>query len=404
MSFRFELLHRDAGTGARTGRMHTAHGTVETPVFMPVGTQATVKAVGQDDLQTLGAEIILGNTYHLMLRPGEALVQRLGGLHRFMAWPRAIITDSGGYQVYSLAQSRRITEEGATFQSHLDGSQHVLTPERAVAIQEALGADILMALDECPPSRSERAYLEESLARTTRWLRRCARAWKGGSGALFGIAQGGLDLGLRRRHLEEVCAIDLPGYALGGYSVGERPEEMQASVAEVAPLMPEDRPRYLMGVGTPVDLMQAVAAGIDMFDCVLPTRCARNGLLFTHQGRLNLRNAVHARDESPPDARCDCYTCRTHSRAYLRHLFAADELLALRLATLHNLHHYLSLMRGAREAIAEDRFAAFVADVREREGGRAPPLGDEPGADPPPARGRAGGQPGRTGTRGKRRE
>jgi queuine tRNA-ribosyltransferase len=404
LSFRFEVLHRDAGTGARTGRMHTAHGTVETPVFMPVGTQATVKAVGQDDLQALGAEILLGNTYHLMLRPGEALVQQLGGLHRFMAWPRAILTDSGGYQVYSLAQNRRITEEGATFQSHLDGSKHVLTPERAVAIQEALGSDILMALDECPPSKSERAYLEESLARTTRWLQRCARAWSRGPGALFGIAQGGLDPVLRRRHLEEVCAIDLPGYALGGYSVGERPEEMHASVAEVAPLMPADRPRYLMGVGTPVDLVQAVGAGIDMFDCVLPTRCARNGLLFTHQGRLNLRNAVHARDESPPDARCDCYTCGTHSRAYLRHLFAADELLALRLATLHNLHHYLSLMREARAAIAADRFGAFAAEVREREGGRTPSLDLEAAADPAPARARSAGRAGRTGGRAKRRE
>jgi queuine tRNA-ribosyltransferase len=404
LSFRFEVFHNDAGTGARTGRMHTAHGTVETPVFMPVGTQATVKAVGQDDLQALGAEILLGNTYHLMLRPGEALLQQLGGLHRFMAWPRAILTDSGGYQVYSLAQNRRITEEGATFQSHLDGSKHVLSPERAVAIQEALGADILMALDECPPSKSERVYLEESLARTTRWLQRCARAWSRGPGALFGIAQGGLDPVLRRRHLEEVCAIDLPGYALGGYSVGEHPEEMHASVAEVAPLMPADRPRYLMGVGTPVDLVNAVAAGIDMFDCVLPTRCARNGLLFTHQGRLNLRNAVHARDEGPPDSRCGCYTCRTHSRAYLRHLFAADELLALRLATLHNLHHYLSLMCEARTAIAADRFADFAADVREREGGRTPSLDPETAADPASARTGSAGRAGRPGGRAKRRE
>jgi queuine tRNA-ribosyltransferase len=345
---------------------------VETPFFMPVGTQATVKAVGQDDLRTLGAEIVLANTYHLMLRPGEELVGALGGLHRFMAWDRALLTDSGGFQVYSLAQNRKISEEGASFQSHLDGSRWLLTPERSVQIQETLGADVIMAFDECPPSKSDRRYLEESLARTTRWLHRCAAAWTRGGSALFGIVQGGLDLELRRRHLEEVCAVELPGYALGGYSVGERPEEMHASVSEVAPLLPADRPRYLMGVGTPVDLVTAVGAGVDMFDCVLPTRCARNGLLFTHQGRLNLRNATHARDERRPDAECGCYTCRTHSRAYLRHLFAADELLALRLASLHNLHHFLELMRGARRAIEEDRYAAFAEDVRRRESGRAP--------------------------------
>jgi queuine tRNA-ribosyltransferase len=372
MSVRFERLHVDAGTHARRGRLHTPHGTVETPVFMPVGTQATVKALGQDDLQALGAEILLGNTYHLMLRPGEELIGGLGGLHRFMAWDRAILTDSGGFQVYSLAQNRKITEEGASFQSHLDGSRWLLTPERSVQIQETLGADVIMAFDECPPSKSDRPYMEESLARTTRWLQRCAAAWSRERSALFGIVQGGLDLELRRRHLAEVCAIELPGYALGGYSVGERPEEMHASVAEVAPLMPEDRPRYLMGVGTPVDLVTAVAAGIDMFDCVLPTRCARNGLLFTSEGRLNLRNATHARDERTPDPACRCYTCRTHSRAYLRHLFAADELLALRLASLHNLHHYLELMRGAREAIGQDSFQAFADDVRRREAGRAP--------------------------------
>ena len=372
MSVRFERLHADAGTHARRGRLHTPHGTVETPVFMPVGTQATVKAVGQDDLRTLGAEILLGNTYHLMLRPGEELVGALGGLHRFMAWDRALLTDSGGFQVYSLAQNRKISEEGASFQSHLDGSRWLLTPERSVQIQETLGADVIMAFDECPPSKSDRRYMEESLARTTRWLQRCALAWTRGESALFGIVQGGLDLELRRRHIEEVCAVELPGYALGGYSVGERPEEMHASVAEVAPLLPADRPRYLMGVGTPVDLVLAVGAGVDMFDCVLPTRCGRNGLLFTHQGRLNLRNAIHARDERAPDPDCGCYTCRTHSRAYLRHLFAADELLALRLATLHNLHHYLELMRGARAAIEEDRFAAYAEDVRRRESGRVP--------------------------------
>ena len=372
MSVRFQLLHADAATGARRGRLHTAHGMVETPFFMPVGTQATVKAVGQDDLRALGAEIVLANTYHLMLRPGEELIRELGGLHRFMAWDRALLTDSGGFQVYSLAQNRKITEEGASFQSHLDGSRWLLTPERSIRIQEALGADVIMAFDECPPSTAERGYLEESLARTTRWLQRCVAAWSRGPSALFGIVQGGVDVELRRRHLQEVCAIDLPGYALGGYSVGEQPEQMQASVAEVAPLLPADRPRYLMGVGTPVDLVDAIGAGVDMFDCVLPTRCARNGLLFTSEGRLNLRNRTHARDARPADPGCSCYTCRTHSRAYLRHLFAADELLALRLATLHNLHHYLELMRGARAAIEADRYAGYADDVRRRESGRAP--------------------------------
>jgi len=368
-SLTFELLHQDAGSQARRGRLQTPHGTVETPVFMPVGTLGTVKAVGQDDLQTLGAEIVLGNTYHLMLRPGEDVIRGLGGLHRFMAWPRALLTDSGGFQVFSLAQKRKVSDEGVVFQSHLDGSPHLLTPERSIAIQESLGADILMAFDECPPSTAERPVVERALERTTAWLRRCEAAWSRGPTALFGIIQGGLDLGLRRRHVEEVCAVELPGYALGGYSVGEAPERMHASVGEVVPLLPRERPRYLMGVGTPVDLVHAMGAGVDMFDCVLPTRCARNGLLFTSEGRLVIRNAEYARDERPVDATCRCYTCSTHSRAYLRHLFATREVLAMRLNTLHNLHHYLELMRRAREAIVADRFRELAADVVAREGG-----------------------------------
>ncbi len=378
--FRFELLHQDAGTRARRGRLTTAHGSVETPVFMPVGTLATVKAVGQDDLQALGAEVLLGNTYHLMLRPGEELIRSLGGLHRFMSWPRVLLTDSGGFQVFSLAKARKISEEGVVFQSHLDGSPQLLTPERSIAIQEALGADILMAFDECPPSGAETAVLEQALVRTTRWLSRCAAAWSRGPNALFGIVQGGLDVGLRRRHVEEVCSVDLPGYALGGYSVGETPERMHASVAEVAPLLPPQRPRYLMGVGTPVDLVHAVAAGVDMFDCVLPTRCARNGLLFTSEGRLVIRNAAYARDERPVDAACGCYVCRTHSRAYLRHLFSTREVLALRLNTLHNLHHFLELMRRAREAIVQNCFASFAAEVVSRQG-RESSLADAEGAE-----------------------
>jgi queuine tRNA-ribosyltransferase len=375
-SFGFEVLHEDAGTKARRGRMQTPHGTVETPVFMPVGTLGTVKAVGQDDLQALGAEVVLGNTYHLMLRPGEELIRGLGGLHRFMAWPRALLTDSGGFQVFSLAQKRKVTDEGVVFQSHLDGSPHLLTPERSIAIQEALGADIIMAFDECPPSTADGAVVEGALVRTTAWLKRCEAAWSRGPHALFGIVQGGLDFALRKRHLEEVCAVALHGYALGGYSVGEAPERMHASVAEVAPLLPRATPRYLMGVGTPVDLVRAMAAGVDMFDCVLPTRCARNGLLFTSEGRLVIRNAEYARDERPVDAACGCYTCRTHSRAYLRHLFSTREVLALRLNTLHNLHHYLQLMRNAREAIEKDAFQAFADEVVARQG-RGPPPGAE---------------------------
>lgn len=371
---RYELLAEDPGTHARRGRVHTPHGVIETPIFMPVGTVGSVKAVGPDDLVALEAQIILGNTYHLMLRPGEKLVGEMGGLHRFISWDRPMLTDSGGFQVFSLSGKRRITEQGAEFQSHIDGSRHLLTPERSIAIQETLGADIIMAFDECPPSTSGRPELEAAMARTTRWLHRSAAAWTRQRSSLFGIVQGGLDTALRRRHMEEVCALDLPGYALGGYSVGEAPEAMHASVAEVAPHLPKDRPRYLMGVGTPLDLVQCVAAGIDMFDCVLPTRCARNGLLFTSEGKLTIKNAAFARDERPVDPACRCYTCRTFSRAYLRHLFVAQELLAMRLNTLHNLAYYLDLMAQVRAAVAEGRFAPFarefVSRAREQEAER----------------------------------
>jgi queuine tRNA-ribosyltransferase len=275
-----------------------------------------------------------------------------------------MLTDSGGFQVFSLSEKRKITEEGAEFRSHLDGSRHLLTPERSIAIQETLGADIIMAFDECPSSLADRAYFEASLARTTRWLQRCVKAWSRERSSLFGIVQGGLDLPLRKRHAEEICAIELPGYALGGFSVGETPEAMHEGVAGSAPLLPRDKPRYLMGVGTPLDLVTCVGSGIDMFDCVLPTRCARNGLLFTSAGKVVIKNATYARDERPADPTCACYTCRTFSRAYLRHLFVARELLAMRLNTLHNLHYFLNLMRRAREAIEQDRFAAFAAEVR----------------------------------------
>jgi len=362
---RYELLHEDADTKARRGRLHTPHGVIQTPIFMPVGTVGSVKAVGPDDLVTLDAQIILGNTYHLMLRPGEALIGELGGLHRFISWDRPMLTDSGGFQVFSLSEKRKITEEGAAFASHIDGRKYLLTPERSIDIQETLGADIIMAFDECPPALAERRYLEASLARTTRWLGRCVSAWSRERSSLFGIVQGGMHEDLRKRHAEEVCAVDLPGYALGGYSVGEAPEAMHAGVAYSAPLLPRDKPRYLMGVGTPLDLVTCVAAGVDMFDCVLPTRCARNALLFTSEGKVTIKNAQYAKDERPLDPACSCYTCRTFSRAYLRHLFHAKELLAMRLNTLHNLHYFLTLMGEVRKAIEEDRYAAFVKAFRE---------------------------------------
>jgi queuine tRNA-ribosyltransferase len=363
---RFELLHVDATTGARRGRLHTPHGTIETPVFMPVGTQGSVKAIAPDDLHTLGAQIILGNTYHLMLRPGEQLVGDLGGLHKFISWDRAMLTDSGGFQVFSLAERRKITEEGVAFQSHLDGSRHLLSPERSMEIQEVLGADIIMAFDECPPALSERAYMEPSLERTTRWLKRCVASWSRQRSSLFGIVQGGLFEDLRRRHAEEICAFDLPGYALGGFAVGEEPAQMHEGVAFSAPLLPRDKPRYLMGVGTPLDLVTCVGSGVDMFDCVLPTRTARNSLLFTSQGKLVIKNARYARDERPVDPKCTCYTCRTFSRAYLRHLFHAQELVAMRLNTLHNLHFFLQLMAQARGAIEQDRYADFLREFHAR--------------------------------------
>jgi queuine tRNA-ribosyltransferase len=367
----FRVLAQDGA--ARCGRLETGHGVVETPVFMPVGTAATVKTLAPRELHELGARIVLGNTYHLYLRPGHERIRRLGGLHRFMAWDRALLTDSGGFQVFSLGQGAgpdeaevgrpalvTISEEGVEFRSHLDGGRHFLSPERAVEVQEALGSDIAMAFDECPPSRADRSYHEASLARTQRWLVRCKQAWNAdGPSALFGIAQGGLFADLRRRAIEEAAALELPGYALGGYAVGEEPQEMWAGVARDAPLLPAGKPRYLMGVGTPEDLLHGVAAGIDMFDCVLPTRCARNGLLFTSRGRLTIRNAAFQDDDRPVDPACACYTCRTFSRAYLRHLFKAGEILGLRLNTLHNLHYFLDLMAGAREAIAAGRLDGY---------------------------------------------
>jgi queuine tRNA-ribosyltransferase len=346
----FAVTHEDGA--ARRGVLTLPHGRVDTPQFMPVGTVGSVRAIAPDDLDRVGVQIVLGNTYHLLLRPGPDLIAAMGGLHRFMSWPRPILTDSGGFQVYSLAEQRKITEEGALFRSHLDGSKHLLTPERAVEVQRQLGPDVLMCFDECPPAGASRAEHEEAVARTTRWARRCKEEWnKDPKGSLFGIVQGGLQRDLRERHAREIAELGFEGNALGGFSVGEHPEQMWEGVAHAAPLLPRERPRYLMGVGTPEDLLRCVLSGVDLFDCVLPTRVARNGLLFTRQGRLQIKAARYAKDERPADAECRCYTCRTFSRAYLRHLFNAQELLAFRLNSLHNLAFYMDLMGALRNAI-----------------------------------------------------
>ncbi|MBI3989109.1 MAG: tRNA guanosine(34) transglycosylase Tgt, partial [candidate division NC10 bacterium] len=338
----FELLQVDVETKARRGRLTTAHGTVETPVFMPCGTQGAVKALTPRELVQEGVELLVCNTYHLSLRPGHEVIAALGGLHRFMGWGGPILTDSGGYQVYSLAKLRTITEEGVAFQSHLDGSRHVLTPEKAITIQQALQADILMTLDECTPYPVSYEEAKASLELSLRWAERCKLAHPDGCPALFGIVQGSVFKDLREWGAEALRQISFDGYALGGLSVGEGTEAMDEVVSFTTPLLPEDKPRYLMGVGTPEDLVECVARGIDMFDCVLPTRHARTGSLFTSQGTVSIKAARYTKDEGPLDPSCACDTCQNFSRAYLRHLFLAKEILGLRLNTLHNLHFYLS--------------------------------------------------------------
>ena len=359
--FTFELLKTDGA--ARKGRLATPHGLVETPAFMPVGTRGSVKGLTPDDLTEIGAQILLANTYHLLLRPGPDLIAELGGLHRFMGWDGPILTDSGGFQVYSLASMRKITEEGARFRSHLDGSEQLLTPELAVEVQQALGADIIHPLDECLAHPASRAETERSLELTLRWAARAKAAHARGAGgqALFGIVQGGSYEELRRRGVEETCALGFDGYAIGGLAVGEPKPLMLDLVELTASLLPADRPRYLMGVGAPPDLVESVARGVDLFDCVLPTRNARNGQAFTHAGPITIKQSRHARDPRPLDEECGCLACRRFSRAYLRHLFMAGELLAPRLLTLHNLHVYLSLMAGIRGAVAAGSFATFRA-------------------------------------------
>ncbi len=364
---RYELIKTCKQTGARLGRLHTPHGVIETPIFMPVGTQATVKSMTPEELKDIGSQIILSNTYHLYMRPGHDLIERAGGLHKFMNWDKPILTDSGGFQVFSLGPLRKIKEEGVEFRSHLDGSKHFLSPEKATEIQNALGSDIIMAFDECAPYPADRQYVKNSLERTTRWLERCKAAHKYPERqALFGIVQGGMYKELREQSAREITAIDLPGYAIGGLSVGEPKEMMYEVLDYTVPLLPEDKPRYLMGVGSPDDLLEGVLRGIDMFDCVLPTRIARNGTAMTSQGKVVVRNASYAEDFSSLDPECDCYTCRNYTKAYLRHLIKCNEILGARLLTIHNLHFLLKLMENVREAIREDRLLDYKKDFFEK--------------------------------------
>jgi queuine tRNA-ribosyltransferase len=358
-AFSFQLLATDGA--ARRGRFTTPHGTVETPIFMPVGTAATVKGLTPQHLLELDAQIILGNTYHLALRPTAELIAEVGGLHRFMGWPRPILTDSGGYQVFSLATQRKMSDQNVTFRSHIDGAILELSPERAIAIQELLGSDIAMCLDECPPAHAAPEEMDAAVERTLRWAERCKAAQKRPGQALFGIVQGGLSIPKRIACAEELVKLDFPGYALGGFSVGETPSEMLPVLAEAAAALPVPKPRYLMGVGRPEDLLEGVVRGIDMFDCVMPTRNGRNAQAFTSAGPLRLRNAQHRRDPSPLDPECGCYTCRHFSRAYLHHLFMAEEMLGPTLLSLHNLAFYLQLMAGARQAIEQGQYAAYRA-------------------------------------------
>jgi len=372
VNFSFEVLQNDP-TGARRGQLKTPHGVIETPVFMPVGTAATVKGLTQEALETLGAKIILANTYHLYLRPGQALIRKLGGLHKFMSWNGAILTDSGGYQVFSLAELRKITDEGVRFRSHLDGSEHLLTPEKAAEIQLALGSDIAMVLDECIETPAPRNIAEAALKRTTDWARRARQyflqqAQQNGESAQwqFGIVQGATFPDLRRESARQLLELDFPGYAVGGLAVGEPHETTCEMTAEVTALLPKERPRYLMGVGRPEQIADYVARGIDMMDCVLPTRAARHACLYTSEGRVLIKNARYIEDQRPIDPRCTCAVCNRYTRAYLRHLFAAGEITAAILATHHNVHFYLDIMRQIREAISFGQLANFATELRAR--------------------------------------
>ncbi len=362
MSFTFTLKKTCKETMARRGSLETPHGVVETPVFMPVGTQATVKALTPDQVKAAGAEIVLSNTYHLYLRPGHDLVAEAGGLHRFMNWDRPILTDSGGFQVFSLGALRKITEEGAAFQSHLDGSRHMLSPEKAMEIEQALGADIIMAFDECTAYPAEYDHVAAAMERTHRWAERCVKAKTREDQALFGIVQGGLYADLRQESAKVISSMNLPGNAIGGLSVGEPKPLMNDMLEVVTPLLPENKPRYLMGVGSFDCIVDGVARGVDMFDCVLQTRVARNGTALTRRGRLVIRNATYARDFSPIEEGCTCYTCQNFTRAYVRHLIKTSEILGATLLSIHNVHATIQFVKDIRTAIEEDRFAAFKED------------------------------------------
>ena len=369
MKVKYELLHKDKNSNARYGTLSTNYVTYETPMFMPVGTQATVKTLDTKEIKAIGAGVILSNTYHLWLRPGEDIVNKAGGLHKFMNWDRAILTDSGGFQVFSLGKRRKITEEGVKFRSNIDGSAHMLTPEKSIEIQNALGCDIMMAFAECAPYPADRSYVKDSLERTTRWLKRCKdyhRDWERQS--LFGIMQGGMYKDLRKQSAQEVVELDLPGYSIGGLSVGEPKELMLDILDDCVDYLPEEKPRYLMGVGSPDYLFEGVERGIDMFDCVLPTRIARHGLAMTSHGRVNIKNAKYERDWEPLDKECDCYTCRNYSKAYLRHLYKADEMLSAMLLSNHNLHFLVNMMKNIREAIEEDRFLEYKKEFYDKYG------------------------------------
>lgn len=362
-AIKYELVKQDAATGARAGIIHTPHGSFPTPIFMPVGTQASVKAVSPDELKDLGAGIILSNTYHLFLRPGMDLVREAGGLHKFMHWDRAILTDSGGFQVFSLGSLRKITEEGVTFRSHIDGSKKFLSPEVSVEVQTALGSDIVMAFDECVPYPADYEYTKRSTDRTHRWAERCKKAMTRDDQGLFGIVQGGMFKELRRESANTLVDMDFPGYAVGGLSVGEPKEMMYEMLDYTTELLPKDKPRYLMGVGTPDCLVEGVARGIDMFDCVFPTRVARNGMAMTWNGRLVMKNSEFTHDHTPLEENCGCYACHNgYTRAYIRHLVRAGEIFGLRLLTLHNLYFLQQFMRELRQSIIEERFAAFRSD------------------------------------------
>ena len=365
----YELLHEDKLTGARRGVIHTPHGDIQTPVFMPVGTQATVKSLTPEELKEIGAQIILSNTYHLYLRPGSKLVKEAGGLHNFMKWDRPILTDCGGFQVFSLSALRKIREEGVEFKSHLDGSKHLFTPEKVMEIQEDLGADIIMSFDECVEPNATYEYTKQSMERTTRWAERCKKAHKNiDEQSLFGIIQGGFFKDLRDKSLEDLVALDFPGYAIGGISVGETKEQFLDVLRYTAPKMPKDKPRYLMGVGSPDYLIEAALAGIDMCDCVLPTRIARNGTAMTWNGKVVVRNATYERDFGPLDSECDCYACKNYTRAYIHHLIKAKEILGVRLLSIHNLNFLTKLMERVRIEIENDNLLNFRNEFYDKYG------------------------------------